>query len=144
MRFITEFELAEGNINNAHLSIEARKDSEMKIGFAICSAFGWESSENNLRHKIAIEAFPMEKWVEFKQKLFSEIATCNDVDFPVDGARILSWIKELESFGKPSGDAITNLSGQMEYRGPSSHCKACEDEKNGVKHIMAQKHTCRK
>ena len=30
------------------------------------------------------------------------------------------------------------------YRGPSSHCKACEDEAAGVKHIQAAKHTCRK
>ncbi len=103
MRFITEFELAEGNINNAHLSIEARKDSEMKIGFAICSAFGWESSENNLRHKIAIEAFPMDKWVEFKQKLIKNFAD------DISARNILSiLIEQLESFGKPSGDAITN------------------------------------
>lgn len=34
--------------------------------------------------------------------------------------------------------------GEMEYRGPNSHCKACEDEAAGIKHITAQKHTCRK
>jgi hypothetical protein len=34
--------------------------------------------------------------------------------------------------------------GNMEYRGPSSHCKACEDEKAGIKHIQAPMHTCRK
>lgn len=32
----------------------------------------------------------------------------------------------------------------MEYRGPNAHCKACEDEKKGIKHIQAQRHTCRK
>jgi len=34
--------------------------------------------------------------------------------------------------------------GEIEYRGPNSHCKACEDEANGIKHIRAPKHTCRK
>lgn len=33
---------------------------------------------------------------------------------------------------------------QPKYYGPNSHCKACEDEAKGVKHIQAQKHTCRK
>lgn len=32
----------------------------------------------------------------------------------------------------------------IEYRGPTFHCKACEDERNGVKHLIAQKHICRK
>jgi hypothetical protein len=38
---------------------------------------------------------------------------------------------------------IPNL-GNIEYRGPSSHCKACEDEAAGIKHIQAPIHTCRK
>lgn len=30
----------------------------------------------------------------------------------------------------------------LNYKGPNSHCKACEDEAAGIKHIRAQKHTC--
>lgn len=33
---------------------------------------------------------------------------------------------------------------QPEYRGPAHHCKACENEAKGIKHIKAEKHTCRK
>lgn len=108
MRFITEFELN-------HPYTPTRENNSKKemlegMGKMIGESFGWneKSSVAFTRHTLEIEAFPMDKWVEFKQRLFSEIATCNDTDFPVDGARILSWIKELESFGKPSGDAITN------------------------------------
>lgn len=32
---------------------------------------------------------------------------------------------------------------ELQYRGPSSHCKACEDEAAGIKGPAA-KHTCRK
>lgn len=105
MRFITEFEMAEGNPRNPDISIKARKDSEEDIGRAIANAFGWENPVNgrSLRHKIAIEAFPMDKWVEFKMALFTELQAHN-----VDQIKILQLIKELESFGKPSGDAITN------------------------------------
>lgn len=60
------------------------------------------------------------------------------ISYDSDG-KLRVWTWEL-----PSGDTITNLSDQMEYRGPSSHCKACEDEAAGIKHIQAQKHTCRK
>lgn len=38
--------------------------------------------------------------------------------------------------------AVTEIP-QMEYRGPNSHCKACEDEAAGIK-TSGGKHTCRK
>lgn len=104
MRFITEFELAslKEEVVNAYKS---RGDFE--LGQLISDSFSYTEKplHGKTRWSLEIEAFPTDKWVEFKQRLFSEIATCNDTDFPVDGARILSWIKELESFGKPSGDA---------------------------------------
>lgn len=110
MRFITEFEntpalLLQEGYNSWVKTYETR--GELDIATQIGNSFGWETDEQpfKIRHTLEIEAFPTDKWVEFKQRLFSEIATCNDTDFPVDGARILSWIKELESFGKPSGDA---------------------------------------
>lgn len=141
MRFITEFKVPESAQSDKGYIPEKRHLSELKMGNMLAESFGWKNPVNhNLDyHSLEIEAFPMDKWVEFKMALFTELQAHN-----VDQIKILQLIKELESFGKPSGDAITNLSGQMEYRGPSSHCKACEDEKKGVKHIMAQKHTCRK
>lgn len=38
---------------------------------------------------------------------------------------------------------IMNENG-MNYRGSSTNCKACEDEKAGIKHIKAPVHTCGK
>jgi len=33
---------------------------------------------------------------------------------------------------------------KLDYRGPNSNCKACEDEAHGIRHIRAQIHTCKK
>lgn len=124
---------------NKEMAMLSQKDQCVRdLGKLIGETFDWKpspasSDEEMDRYKLEIIVFTVDKWIEFKQKLFT-----------LDQVRILELIKELESFGKPSGDAITNLADQMGYRGPSSHCKACEDEKSGVKHITAQKHTCRK
>lgn len=101
MRFITEFELAEGNPRNEALSIKAKKESEEAMGCAMANAFGWENPVNGnwFRYKIAIEAFPMDKWIEFKQFLLG--------NFGYDpGIKQLlhNVIERLESHGKP----ITN------------------------------------
>lgn len=113
MRFITEFEL-DGNIDTkllSHLIPDKKGIREMGIGKDIGRAFGWYNYGSTTltgpvkeHFKLEIEAFPMDKWVEFKKKLF--IATC--IPRKTSG-EILELIKELESFGKPSGDAITNL-----------------------------------
>lgn len=154
MRFITEFEL------NSPFEIKnykglREKGSAKWLGLDISKAFGWNkrseikaNGQTIETHKLEIEAFPMDKWVEFKQKLFMECGMPEP-----NGVAILEMIKDLEFYsnnkqevdvliGKPSGDAITNLP-DLEYRGPSSHCKACEDEKAGIKNIQAQRHTCK-
>lgn len=146
MRFKGEFIVPEGISKEGNPTyIETRKErAETGIGYLLSKSFGWQSPVNGDKshHRLEIEAFPMDKWVEFKQKMMNLF---KNNDFASNGFDELNKItEELESFGKPSGDAITNVADQMEYRGPSSYCKACEDEKNGVKHIMAQKHTCRK
>lgn len=155
MRFITEFELEYPynlfEIENMKISLQEG------FGNKIAESFQWKeigtaTIKGPVKYKasIEIEAFPMDKWIEFKQKLLMECGMPEP-----NGVAILEMIKDLEFYtnnkqavdvliGKPSGDAITNLPDRIEYRGPDSHCKACEDEKNGVKHVMAQKHTCRK
>lgn len=50
--------------------------------------------------------YPMDKWVEFKNRLFGHIDYCNEEDRPVDEVRVLQLIKELESFSKPAGEKI--------------------------------------
>lgn len=147
MRFITEFELKEfDRVKLAYIVNEQKGRRISDIGKSIGKAFGFENpvNGNDLYYKLEIEAFPMDKWIEFKKKLFAEIITCYNIDEPVRGEDVLKLIKELESFGKPSGDAIANLPDQMEYRGANSHCRACEDEKAGIKNITAQRHTCKR
>jgi uncharacterized phage protein (TIGR01671 family) len=67
----------------------------------------------------------------------------NDIHLLKDGWDVIGNIYENKELIEVGKIGIPDL-GNMEYRGPSSHCKACEDESNGVKHLQAQKHTCRK
>lgn len=104
MRFITEFK-------ELHPDFIHRKAQDVKIyaerdlGHLIAKIFGWGNPSAS-HHRLEIEAFPMDKWVEFKKALFSHM------DEPAMGeispVYILQLIKNLESFGKPSGDTITN------------------------------------
>lgn len=141
MRFITEFNI---HMQDAEDLGEFRKQrAQNGIGVMIVDAFGWDIKQHKVvtdKYILEIEAFPMDKWVEFKEKLWDALPE----DYGPLCRKVMELIKELESFGKPSGDAITNLADQMEYRGPSSHCKACEDERAGIKHIQSQRHTCKK
>ena len=149
MRFITEFEL-DGNIDTKllpHLIPDKKGIREMGIGKDIGRAFGWDNYVSTTlsgpvkeHFKLEIEAFPMDKWVEFRQRFFDALPYFD----ATSKIRLENALRDLESFCKPSGDAMTNLFDQMEYRGSSSHCKACEDEAAGIKHILAQKHTCKK
>ncbi len=176
MRFITEFEntpalLLDEGYNSWVKTYETR--GQLDIATQIGNSFGWETDEQpfKIRHTLEIEAFPMEKWIEFKNRLFVLIET-----YPGDVVGALTIIKELESFGKPAGEEgfpnnppveqtgtniyfdatkgkvysqrpdgpIEDITSPQEYRGPNSHCKACEEERAGIKHITAQKHTCKK
>lgn len=101
MRFITEFELRSKFEIERYKTLRQRGSAEW-LGFDIAKAFGWqEQGETTLigpvseRHTLEIEAFPMDKWIEFKNKLFTELAhtTANRV-------YLLEIIKELESFSK--------------------------------------------
>jgi len=118
MRFITEFALSELQIKHARdQSVEYHKSiCDRKIGTMISESFEWnnrdisrtiQANDNNAHSEIKmgetftleIEAFPMDKWVEFKQKVFSEMLEMGPM---FSGVRMLELIKELESFGKPA------------------------------------------
>jgi hypothetical protein len=105
MRFITEFESLYDGMNHPKHS-KVIKDYEgrgqMDIGNMIAQSFGWKQNERrfNVLHSLEIEAFPMDKWIEFKNKLFTYLS---DTDGMVSGTRILQMVKDLESFGKPAG-----------------------------------------
>lgn len=143
MRFITEFELVLPAIKKR---IDAYKaNSQFEMGGMISIAFEWKEAKypdyrggNDIsRHTLEIEAFPMDKWIGFKQKLLDNLNYGS-----IERNDVIFLIKELESFGKAAEEAISLP--KLEYRGPNSHCKACEEERAGIKHITAQKHTCKK
>lgn len=103
MRFITEFEIIPPYTQSGLKSHKGYAYCE--LGALIGDAFGWEERgattldpKDPIKHvhKLEIEAFPMDKWVEFKKHLFLEL----DKEEP-SSVHIHELIKELESFGKP-------------------------------------------
>ena len=108
MRFITEFELKEfDRVKLAYIVNEQKGRHISDIGKSVGKAFGFENpvNGNDLYYKLEIEAFPMNKWVEFKQKLFSLLQQGTVHFTPLNEVKVLELIKELESFGKPLGEA---------------------------------------
>jgi hypothetical protein len=90
MRFITEFDAVDEKWEYMNLVTH-----ESLMGTQIASAFDYVKSGNNHR-KLEIEAFPMDKWREFKSKLLEHFCV-----YPGSTTKMLDLIKELESFGKP-------------------------------------------
>jgi hypothetical protein len=113
MKFETEFKLTEYQLKVASRknviieSYAARHKAD--IGNAIGDVFGWENpvNDNPLHYKLEIEAFPMDEWIEFKQKLFTHIYEEGRRGVVFNQVRVLELIKELESFGK----LVTNNNG---------------------------------
>jgi hypothetical protein len=111
MRFTTEFEReilvipdAEFISNVPHVS---KLRGQCELGEMISNVFGWKENTVKMyggkemnRWSLEIEAFPMDKWVEFKQRLLLYIERSGG-----DAIHSLQIIKDLESVGKPSGAA---------------------------------------
>lgn len=104
MRFITEFELLTKFEIENYKTLRARGAAEW-VGLDIAKAFGYQlKGETTLhgpvseRHTLEIEAFPMDKWVEFKTSLLSYLAIHGSFN---SGVHVLEMIKALESHGKP-------------------------------------------
>lgn len=100
MRFITEFELDVPFSNKE--ADKCKSTMGFHIGGLIANAFDWHSAPflsmvgpHRNKWALEIEAFPMDKWVEFKNSLHVELLAHKP-----DHIRILELIKELESFGK--------------------------------------------
>ena len=99
MRFITEFETDDSNYVKGIKKIHG----EENIGHEIASSFGWNEREvtkldPDVRvihiHKLEIEAFPIDKWVEFKKELFLHFR-----EQEMNTSGLIEMIRELESFG---------------------------------------------
>jgi hypothetical protein len=106
MRFITEFELAfPYTLDKPYAHMESAKHD---MGHLLQETFGFKEktyhdqrggNEIN-RWSLEIEAFPMDKWIEFKSRLM------NNLEYgSVEYASISDLLNELESFGKPAGEA---------------------------------------
>lgn len=107
MRFISEFDLKPPytlDRPEAHmLSMEA------DMGRMIGASFGWKHvGFTNLnkdyageRWTLEIEAFPIDKWVEFKRNIATLImSNCDELS-----GDVIKLLNELESFGNPAGAA---------------------------------------
>src|SRR5688572_11804896 len=100
MRFITEFEL-DVNIDTKkldHLIPDKKGIRELGVGKEIGMAFGWRQNGKTtpagsiVHHfSLEIEAFPMDKWIEFKNKLIEHIGAK-----PGDQIGALQLIKDFE------------------------------------------------
>lgn len=99
MRFISEFESCDDGANYHYNESIANRE----LGEAIAKAFNWTKSKNEFNNTLEIEAFPMDKWIEFKNKILDM-----KLYYPSDSSLIEQYFKELESFGKPAADTITN------------------------------------
>jgi hypothetical protein len=111
MRFITEFEIRKEDENHdgwrEHLLLHQRYFRQIEMGEMLAQSFEWKNpvNGNQLHHRLEIEAFPMDKWIEFKDRLMSHLTNCEEHDELPDIYHVLKMIKELESFGKPTGAA---------------------------------------
>lgn len=109
MRFITEFESSNYGGSEQHYS---EQRALYDLGKVISESFGWDEKGRTTLHgpvtryqSLEIEAFPMDKWIEFKKR-FADALPDYDV---VSRTRLINAMADLESFGKPAGDTITNL-----------------------------------
>jgi hypothetical protein len=97
MRFITEFESTYGGESQQRY-IEKMPYWEERGAAELCTmigkAFGWKQKEvlSETRHILEIEAFPMDKWIEFKKRFMDALP---DYD-SVSRSRLINAIAELE------------------------------------------------
>jgi hypothetical protein len=101
MRFIAEIHVyKEAPLVNTYEYVSVyRRQYEEKMGNTIGEAFQWENpvNGNHFHHKLEIEAFPMDKWIEFKKRFADALP---DYD-TVSRTRLINAIADLESFPKP-------------------------------------------
>jgi hypothetical protein len=97
MRFITEYKHLPHDANE--YAEHYRHNANSILGERIGAGFKYENpvNDNHLHYRLEIEAFPMDKWIEFKNSLFEYIVNSGGM---VSGTRILEMIKALEFQGE--------------------------------------------
>lgn len=94
MRFITEFKLTEqelkGSVNHLYYY---KKDCYQRMESMMNPLWQNPVNGDKDRYKLEIEAFPMDKWIEFKRRLMDALP-----DYDVTSrTRIMNALVELES-----------------------------------------------
>jgi len=106
MRFITEFEL-DSPYTESNLEWHKFRYIATEMGLLIEKSFGLNhrgcttlnpSDSVKERFFLEIEAFPMDKWIEFKDRLMAHLHYCDEHDELPDALAVLRLIKELEFF----------------------------------------------
>lgn len=104
MRFITEFELDGTKFDAAEIPYR-QEIGEAEMGALIAKAFDWDrkgittlAKTDPVKEKftLEIEAFPMDKWIEFKNNLLNYLTNCNDNDELPDTLHVIRLIKSIE------------------------------------------------
>lgn len=105
MRFITEFECDGTAWDMTPAIVSHRKaNGQMSMGNKIAELFGWQKNAimsamgpHTINWSLEIEAFPMDKWVEFRKKLISELPEYD----AAAKIRIMNALSDLEKPVKP-------------------------------------------
>ncbi len=96
MKFTTEFKVPESAQSRRDYIPEKRHLAELKMGNMLAESFGWQNPVNHDldHHRLEIEAFPIDKWVEFKKEVLAEFEGSY-----IDEEKILNIFNKLESHG---------------------------------------------
>jgi hypothetical protein len=97
MRFITEFKQLEQE--KGQLLEMYKSDAASRLGDIIEESFDWQNPVHDDANwfRIEIEAFPMDKWVEFRKLLIAELPEYD----AAAKIRIMNALSDLEKPGKP-------------------------------------------
>lgn len=103
MRFITEFESEVPYDERPEILAFRKSKREIELAEMISKSFGFENpvNGNKLHYRLEIEAFPMEKWGEFKKRLLGHLQVSIQNNIIPNEKYLLGLIETLESFGKP-------------------------------------------
>lgn len=108
MRFKLDFIVCKDHPNKGVAFLNQKNTCLDDFGETIGKTFEWKQvpdfSKNvdMERHRLELLVFSVDQWIEFKQRLFTEIYEKGRRGAILDQALMLELIKELESFGKPA------------------------------------------
>lgn len=100
MRFITEFEITEKDNRDVGwkkaLLFNQKSNRQIDMGKMLADSFGWANPvlNNPLRYRLEIEAFPMDKWLEFRKRLWDALPDHDQTS----RTKIINALDDLQSY----------------------------------------------